>query len=212
VLTAFFFVDAWLLGIVLQRMAYGCLTVGIRCKAALTTAIARKCYNMAHLTKDTAAEAVGFVASDIGKIFEGIQEVHYLWWARLLGAWGPPAGWTRRLHGACLEPGRLRATLPLCPPLASAPSRSLPPLTARPAAPLRPRRGAPVEAIAILALLGSLVGIYSLPGIFVVCLVVPAQYYFGERALLLPPAVCANCLAQRRGPNPSTPPSSAPPA
>jgi hypothetical protein len=37
-----FFVDAWLLGIALQRMAYGCLVVGIRARAALTTAVARK--------------------------------------------------------------------------------------------------------------------------------------------------------------------------
>jgi hypothetical protein len=44
-------------------------------------------------------------------------------------------------------------------------------------------RGAPIEAIAILGLLGSLVGIYSLPGVFVVCLVVPAQYYFGFRII-----------------------------
>jgi ABC-type multidrug transport system fused ATPase/permease subunit len=122
VLTGFFFLDAWLLGLALQRMAFGCLRVGIRARAALTTMIARKCYGMAHLTKDTAAEAVGFVANDINKIFEGIQEIHYLW-------------------------------------------------------------GAPVEAIAILALLASLVGIYSLPGVAVVCLVVPLQYYFGWKII-----------------------------
>jgi ABC-type multidrug transport system fused ATPase/permease subunit len=122
VLTAFFFVDAWLLGMMLQRMAFNCLRVGIRARAALTTMIARKCYNMAHLTKDTAAEAVGFVASDINKIFEGIQEVHYLW-------------------------------------------------------------GAPVEAAAILALLGSLVGVYCIGGVIIVCLVVPLQYYFGYQII-----------------------------
>ncbi len=66
-------------GIMLQRMAFGCLRTGIRVRAALTTMIARKCYGMAHLTKDTAAEAVGFVANDINKVFEGIQEIHYLW-------------------------------------------------------------------------------------------------------------------------------------
>ncbi len=60
-------------------MAFGCLSVGIRVRAALTTIIARKCYNMAHLTKETASDAVGFVATDINKIFEGIQEIHYLW-------------------------------------------------------------------------------------------------------------------------------------
>jgi len=60
-------------------MAFGCLKTGIRARAALTTMIARKCYNMAHLTKETAAEAVAFVANDINKVFEGFQEVHYLW-------------------------------------------------------------------------------------------------------------------------------------
>lgn len=60
-------------------MAFGCLSVGIRIRAALTTAVARKCYGMAHLTPDTAAEAVGFVAKDINKIFEGVCEIHYLW-------------------------------------------------------------------------------------------------------------------------------------
>ncbi|KAL4427322.1 hypothetical protein ABPG77_003231 [Micractinium sp. CCAP 211/92] len=122
VLTGFFFLNAWLLGIALQRMAFGCLNVGIRARAALTTMIARKCYGMAHLTKETAAEAVSFVANDINKVFEGIQEVHYLW-------------------------------------------------------------GAPVEAAGILALLATLVGVYSLPGVAIVCLVVPAQYYFGFRII-----------------------------
>ncbi len=37
------------------------------------------------------------------------------------------------------------------------------------------RRGAPVEAIAILVLLATLVGIYSLPGVAIVCAVVPLQ-------------------------------------
>ncbi len=56
-------------------------------------------------------------------------------------------------------------------------------LTRRPLLSPAARRGAPVEALAILGLLGSLVGIYSLPGAFVVCLVVPAQYYFGFRII-----------------------------
>jgi hypothetical protein len=122
-------------GLALQRMAFGCLRVGIRCRAALTTAIARKCYNMAHLDKDTAATAVGFVASDVNKIFEGIQEIHYLW-------------------------------------------------------------GAPIEAAAILALLATLVGIYSLPGVGIVCAIVPAQYYFGFRIIKNKVANSANTNAR----------------
>ncbi|KIZ01660.1 ABC transporter, multidrug resistance associated protein [Monoraphidium neglectum] len=121
-LTACFFVNAWLLGLMMQRMSYGCLGVGIRARAALTTAVARKCYGMAHLTKDTAAEAVSFVANDINKIFQGMQEIHFLW-------------------------------------------------------------GAPIEAVAIMVLLASLVGKYCLPGVGILCLVVPAQYYFGYRII-----------------------------
>lgn len=45
------------------------------------------------------------------------------------------------------------------------------------------RRGAPIEAAGILALLATLVGVYSLPGVAIVCLVVPAQYYFGFRII-----------------------------
>lgn len=118
VLTGFFFIDAWLLGLMLQRMGYGCLTTGIKARAALTSTVARKCFNMAHLTSEAAASAVALVATDINKIFEGFQEVHYLW-------------------------------------------------------------GAPIEAALILALLATLVGVYSLPGVAVVCMIVPAQYVFG---------------------------------
>ena len=81
VLVAFFFIDAWLLGLSLQRMGYGVLNVGIRVRAALITAVSRKCYSMASMTKETNAQAVAFVANDINKIFEGIQEIHYLWTA-----------------------------------------------------------------------------------------------------------------------------------
>eukprot|EP00878_Enallax_costatus_P043867 GHUV01051966.1.p1 GENE.GHUV01051966.1~~GHUV01051966.1.p1 ORF type:complete len:333 (-),score=98.02 GHUV01051966.1:756-1754(-) len=77
----FFFVDAWLLGIALQRMGYGCITVGIRVRAALCNAVCKKCFNMATIDKDMAADAVSFMASDISKIFDGCQEIHYLWTA-----------------------------------------------------------------------------------------------------------------------------------
>jgi ATP-binding cassette subfamily C (CFTR/MRP) protein 1 len=39
--------------------------------------------------------------------------------------------------------------------------------------------GAPIEAAAILILLGFLVGIYALPAVGVIGLIVPSQYYFG---------------------------------
>jgi hypothetical protein len=39
------------------------------------------------------------------------------------------------------------------------------------------------QAVAIMVLLASLVGKYCLPGVGILCLVVPAQYYFGYRII-----------------------------
>lgn len=39
--------------------------------------------------------------------------------------------------------------------------------------------GAPIEAAAILILLGTLVGIYCLPAVGIIGIVLPLQYYFG---------------------------------
>jgi hypothetical protein len=65
-------------GIALQRMGFGCMTVGIRMRAALCSAVCKKCFNMATISKDMAADAVSFMASDISKIFDGCLEIHYL--------------------------------------------------------------------------------------------------------------------------------------
>ncbi|GFH33156.1 uncharacterized protein HaLaN_32481, partial [Haematococcus lacustris] len=65
--------DGYVLGIALQRMTYGCMTVGVSVRAALTNAICRKSFAMASITKEMASDAVSFVASDITKIFDGIQ-------------------------------------------------------------------------------------------------------------------------------------------
>lgn len=45
------------------------------------------------------------------------------------------------------------------------------------------RWGAPVEAVAIMVLLGSLVGVNCLPGVGAICMIVPLQYYFGWRII-----------------------------
>ncbi|GFH32540.1 uncharacterized protein HaLaN_31777, partial [Haematococcus lacustris] len=73
--------DLFLAGIALQRMTYGCMTVGVSVRAALTNAICRKSFAMASISKAMASDAVSFVASDITKIFDGIQDIHYLWTA-----------------------------------------------------------------------------------------------------------------------------------
>uniref|UniRef100_A0A383WNY2 Uncharacterized protein n=1 Tax=Tetradesmus obliquus TaxID=3088 RepID=A0A383WNY2_TETOB len=80
-LTAFFFFDAWLLGIALQRMGYGCMTVGIRVRAALCNAVCNFTKLYRWYDQSMASDAVSFVASDISKIFDGCLEIHYLWTA-----------------------------------------------------------------------------------------------------------------------------------
>lgn len=77
---------------------------------------------MAHLTKDTAAEAVSFVANDINKIFQGMQEIHFLWGApievsrqKLLAGGGGAEGRQQNRKGAatgaCARP---RSIFTLC--------------------------------------------------------------------------------------------------
>lgn len=80
--------------------------------------------------------------------------------------WRLPGG---RRWGGGREPRRRRRH---ARPAAPRPTRAAPPL-------VNPCRGAPIEAAAILALLATLVGVYSLPGVAIVCAVVPLQYYFG---------------------------------
>uniref|UniRef100_A0A7S0R9V8 Uncharacterized protein n=1 Tax=Chlamydomonas leiostraca TaxID=1034604 RepID=A0A7S0R9V8_9CHLO len=86
ILAVFFFIDAYILGVALQRMTYGCVTVGISMRAALINCICRKSFGMASITKEMASDAVSFVASDINKIFDGIQDIHYLWTAPIEAA------------------------------------------------------------------------------------------------------------------------------
>ena len=68
-----FFVDGYVLGIALQRMSFGCMQVGVKSRAALLNAICRKSFAMSSITKKDASDCVSFVASDLQKVFEGIQ-------------------------------------------------------------------------------------------------------------------------------------------
>ncbi|KAG2500519.1 hypothetical protein HYH03_001296 [Edaphochlamys debaryana] len=117
-LMAGFTIDAWLLGLCLQRMGYICMQVGIRVRASLVQAVTHKAFRLNTIRGDQAAAIVNFVASDIQKIYDGAQEFHYLWTA-------------------------------------------------------------PLEAAAILALLGYLTGDSMLPGLGAILIVLPLQYFFG---------------------------------
>jgi len=118
ILSGLFFLDAYLLGLSLQRMGFICMTTGIKVRSALINAICRKAFIMAQVKKETVADIVAFVATDAQKVYDGMQELHYLWTA-------------------------------------------------------------PFEALAILALLASLTFEFATPGVGVLCIVLPLQYYFG---------------------------------
>ncbi|GLI68304.1 hypothetical protein VaNZ11_012665 [Volvox africanus] len=121
-LMAGFTLDAWLLGLSLQRMGYICMSVGIRARAALVQAVTHKSFRLNSVRADQSAAIVNFVSSDIQKIYDGALEFHYLWTA-------------------------------------------------------------PFEAAAILALLGYLTNDSMLPGLGVILLVLPLQYFFGYKII-----------------------------
>jgi ATP-binding cassette, subfamily C (CFTR/MRP), member 1 len=99
-------------------MGWGCMTTGVKVRAAITDAVCSKAFIMESVTKETITDVVTFVASDINKVYEGMQEFHYLWTA-------------------------------------------------------------PLEAFTILALLASLTKQFAAPGVGVMMIVLPLQYYFG---------------------------------
>lgn len=70
----------------LQRMGWTCLNVGIRMRSALVASICKKSFNMAKITKENQADAVSFVASDIHKIFDGVQDLHDVWTSPFMAA------------------------------------------------------------------------------------------------------------------------------
>jgi len=58
-----------------------CMRVGIRARAALTTAVAKKAFMMASANAEMRAEIVQFVSTDINRVYLGIQQIHFLWTA-----------------------------------------------------------------------------------------------------------------------------------
>ncbi|GLC53728.1 hypothetical protein PLESTB_000780900 [Pleodorina starrii] len=121
-LMAGFTIDAWFLGLSLQRMGFICMQVGIRARAALVQAVTHKAFRLSSVRADQSAAIVNFVSSDIQKIYDGALEFHYLWTA-------------------------------------------------------------PFDAAAILALLGYLTNDSMLPGLGVILLVLPLQYFFGYKII-----------------------------
>ena len=57
------------------------MRVGIRARAALTAAVSKKAFMMASANSELRAEIVQFVSTDINRVYQGIQQIHYLWTA-----------------------------------------------------------------------------------------------------------------------------------
>jgi hypothetical protein len=66
-------------GMLLQRMFYGCMCVGVRIKGALINAVCKKSFQMHTIDKQYSSACVSFVASDINKVYDGCQDIHFLW-------------------------------------------------------------------------------------------------------------------------------------
>jgi hypothetical protein len=60
-------------GLALQRMGYLCVASGLQVRTALSNAICRKAFAMAHIHAEDAADVVSFMASDLMKVYNGMQ-------------------------------------------------------------------------------------------------------------------------------------------
>jgi hypothetical protein len=67
-------------GLCLQRMGYICMYVGVKVRATLLTTVTRKAIFMSKVSPETAGDIVGFVANDIGKVYDGMQVLKPLPW------------------------------------------------------------------------------------------------------------------------------------
>ena len=54
-------------------MGFACMSVGVKVRAALLTAVTRKALHMGRLGGDTAGDVVSAVATDVGKVYDGLQ-------------------------------------------------------------------------------------------------------------------------------------------
>ena len=54
-------------------MGYLCVESGLKVRTALSNAICRKAFAMAHIHAEDAADVVNFMASDLMKVYNGMQ-------------------------------------------------------------------------------------------------------------------------------------------
>ena len=54
------------------------MNTGVKVRAALLTAVSRKAFYMPTVSVEAASDIVGFVANDIGKVYDGIIRSAYL--------------------------------------------------------------------------------------------------------------------------------------
>jgi ATP-binding cassette, subfamily C (CFTR/MRP), member 1 len=53
-------------------MGYISMSSGIKVRAALGTAISRRAITMSHISAEHTADVVGFMANDLGKVYDGV--------------------------------------------------------------------------------------------------------------------------------------------
>lgn len=77
ILSCFFFLCCWLLSVALQQMNLVSARMGLRVRAAVATAVYRKCLTVS-LT-DKRADALALVSTDCAKLQDAVQSVNFLW-------------------------------------------------------------------------------------------------------------------------------------
>jgi hypothetical protein len=80
ILSMAFFVDSWLVGLSLQRMADCTVRLGIKARAVLMTSVYRKTFKLANAHGDQ-NNIVALVATDCQKVYNGCQALHNVWTA-----------------------------------------------------------------------------------------------------------------------------------
>ncbi len=117
ILSVFFFLCCWILSMALQQMNRSGSTLGLRVRAALSTAVYRKALS-ADLNEKQEADPLSLVSTDCTKLQDAASSLNFLW-------------------------------------------------------------SGVVEALAIIGVLIGFVGVYALPGLALLLVLLPLQYYLG---------------------------------
>lgn len=206
VLACSFFLDSIFAGLALQRMGDVSMRVGIKVRAALITAVYRKSFRLQSAHNNGGGNVVSLVSTDCIKMYEGVQHFHNVstgsmsrqqqqqqqsqYRQALRQQAGDELSILQELvmFSCQQQAAALLQQLSNSPPVAGAtialaPAKAVTAHQAQlPVMFLLQVWTAPLEAATIIGLLlWRTGGVYGLPALGVVLVVLPLQYYFGYK-------------------------------